>query len=123
MRRSRTIITAAALFGAMIGGSATAEPGATLAAAGPCAEPRIEARGDPSQPFDVAGGPRQHFDPKDVAASADPGFSPPESPVFARRPCDAPDAACRGGPVPVSGSTVITSPPPDILPGDPFPGR
>ena len=119
MRRIRTISIAVALFGATLAGTATADTGSKLAAAGPCAEPRIEARGDPSQSFDVAGGPRQHFDPKDVAASTDPGFSPPDPPAFARTACDAPDVGCRPDPPRIT----VTSPPPDKLPGDTFPVR
>ena len=79
--------------------------GAPLAPPGPCAEPRADLRAAPdaevlqpdpaAQGFDVAGSPRHHFTPQDVAApGGDAGFTPPPSPGFTRSPCDAPNAGC-----------------------------
>jgi len=77
--------------------------GAPLAPPGPCAEPRTDLRAAPdtgplapeADGFDVAGSPRHHFTPQDVAAPGDePGSAPPEPPGFTRGPCDAPNAGC-----------------------------
>lgn len=80
-----------------------------LAAPGPCAEPRNAAAG--SEPvyntaadeeasqgddFEVAGDPRQHFTPVDVAGGPSDVYLPPEPPGFLRSPCDGPDAGCAG---------------------------
>ena len=77
--------------------------GAPLAPPGPCAEPRSDLRAAPdagpmnpeADDFDVAGSPRHHFTPQDVAApGGDEGLTPPPPPGFTREACDAPNAGC-----------------------------
>lgn len=125
MRGGRSIGAVLALLGAAVAGSAAAE----LAAPGPCAEPRTGTQEEPVAPFDVGGGPRQHFDPLEVGAPPGDGpgtFDRPDPPSFSRTPCDAPNTACigatsvPGGPGGGSGGgTVIVSPPVDTGSGRP----
>jgi hypothetical protein len=98
LRRARD--SALAFGGVLVLAAAAAAdpPGAPLAAPGACAEPRAplgaEQRADD---FEIAGSPRHHFTPGDVALGP-PGagaFTPPETPTFTRGPCDAPTAGCK----------------------------
>jgi hypothetical protein len=106
MRRTRIGITAGALLAVVMVGSAGAQ---SVAPPGDCAEPRgplekeldtpraldtsqVELRGDPL--FAVAGRPRGHFSPTDVAAGVGTDDGRPEQPNFLRSACDAPDAGC-----------------------------
>lgn len=87
-----------------------------LAAPGPCAEESGTLRGEPEQGvdpqgFDLAGGPREHFDALDVGAPGDArGFAPPEAPALVRGPCEGPAVDCAG--VFARDSGVIVSEPP-----------
>jgi hypothetical protein len=99
----RRALGAAAFALAALASAAGAEPaGAPLAAPGPCAEPRADlrpspdaARLAPASDLDVAGSPRHHFTPHDVAAGPAPeGFGRPDPPGYTRDACDAPNAGC-----------------------------
>jgi hypothetical protein len=88
--------------------------GAALAPPGACAEPHADVRAAPdadvlapekdaasagaagADDFELAGSPRHHFTPHDVAAGGDAagGAQPPEPLAFIRDACDAPDAGC-----------------------------
>lgn len=97
MRRIRIGWGAACALASLLATAAAAESGLEkLAAPGPCAEPRSEVRSEPLQNFDVAGGPRQHFDARDVSApgGAAEELAAPAPEAFARVGCDAPDAGC-----------------------------
>jgi hypothetical protein len=102
LHAARGIAAALACVG-LATGAAGDPAGAPLAPPGPCAEPRMDLRAAPdagplrpeAHRFDVAGSPRHHFTPQDVAAPVgDPGAAPPEPPGFTRGPCDAPNAGC-----------------------------
>jgi hypothetical protein len=98
----------AAALGLLLAAAAGADPaGAPLAPPGECAQAR-EALGatqdddvlapaalDAGDGFDVAGSPRHHFTPGDVALGAGAPTAPPVPPGFRRDPCDAPLAGCR----------------------------
>jgi hypothetical protein len=76
---------------------AGADPaGAPLAAPGDCAQPRTPQGAQQAGEFEIAGSPRHHFTPGDVAVGP-PGvpFAPPDAPTFTRGPCDAPNPGCR----------------------------
>jgi hypothetical protein len=128
-------LTACAASGALIAAVAGAEPVGGLAPAGDCAEPRVPVRGEPlgippaddggvaapepgdldgsPDEFPVAGAPRDHFDPRDVATTRDAGprARPPAPPVLERGACDAPGAVCIGA-VPRGAGGVIAEPTP-----------
>jgi hypothetical protein len=100
---------AAAALGLLLAAAAGADPaGVPLAAPGACAEARAELGATPDENalepeaalaadgFDVAGSPRHHFTPSDVALGAgDAPAAPPLAPTFTRDACDAPLAGCR----------------------------
>jgi hypothetical protein len=100
---------AAAALALLLAAAAGADPaGAPLAAPGACAQARVELGATPDDDtlaaeaalaadgFDVAGSPRHHFTPSDVALGAgDAPAAPPTAPAFIRDPCDAPLAGCR----------------------------
>jgi hypothetical protein len=78
--------------------AAGADPaGVPLAAPGDCAQPRIQQGAQQrADDFEIAGSPRHHFTPGDVALGPEGGaFTPPEAPSFTRGPCDAPNPGCR----------------------------
>ncbi|MGH0028736.1 MAG: hypothetical protein ACQGVC_03025 [Myxococcota bacterium] len=109
--RHRTSLGIAAIAALLAAHAAGANGLDRLAPPGPCAEPETALRGDPPQGFDVAGGPREHFDPNDVAApgGADP-FVPPSPPTVDRSSCDGPSVGCAN--VVVIGRGVISEPGP-----------
>jgi hypothetical protein len=142
---------ACAAGGALVAAVAGAEPVGGLAPAGDCAEPRVAVRGEPlgipaadaggaaaddggvaaREPggvdespdgFPVTGEPRDHFDPRDVAATRDAGprSHPPAPPVLERGACDAPGSVCIGA-VPRGVGGVIAEPTPGS-PGQPGAG-
>jgi hypothetical protein len=113
----RSIGTALAIFAlaALFAASAGAAGLEGLAPPGPCAD--AELRADPEQGFDVAGGPREHFDARDVAGGGDrPGFDAPDAPSFTPGPCEGPAAGCADGTMPRRGNVVVNEPAP--TPGD-----
>jgi hypothetical protein len=103
MRRARSLAASAALAAGLCIASAQpvrADGLEGLAPPGPCAEESDTLRGEPEQgvdpqDFDLAGGPREHFDALDVGA---PGggsdFAPPEAPTVTRGPCEGPAVGC-----------------------------
>jgi hypothetical protein len=117
---------------ALVAAVAVAETTGGIAPPGDCAEPRVAVRGEPAgvppvddgddgaqvlpdpDAFPVAGGPRDHFDPRDVAATRGAGDrpEPPAPPVLERGPCDAPGAVCLGAVPRGAGAVVISEPPP-----------
>ena len=131
-RRTLGVCGAAAAFGLVLAAVAGADPaGAPLAPPGECAQAR-EALGaatddDALAPeviagdgFDVAGSPRHHFTPGDVALDAGvaPG-APPGPPTFTRDPCDAPLAGCASI-IDARRDVVVEEPGPGT---DPSPGQ
>jgi hypothetical protein len=88
-------------------------PGVPLAPPGDCAQPRThEGAQQRADEFEIAGSPRHHFTPGDVALGPDGGgFTPPDAPTFTRGPCDAPNPGCR---------TILDRPP--ITIDEPPPG-
>ena len=72
-------------------------PGVPLAPPGDCAQPRTaQGAQQRADEFEIAGSPRHHFTPGDVALG--PGisaFTPPVAPTFTRGPCDSPNPGCR----------------------------
>jgi len=94
-------------------------PLASPPGSGPTPGAPVVQRGEPAPeatpPFDVSGGPRDHFDPQDVAADLGVPTPPrPEPPAFSRRACDIP-GVCSG---PVRGPVaIVAEPKPTPLPG------
>jgi hypothetical protein len=127
-RRSRAGFArtaAAALAFSLRAVASAAEPaGVPLAAPGACAEPRVALgatqQGDVAQPealaaddFDLAGSPRHHFTPGDVALGGGGGpAAPPTPPGFTRDPCDAPLAGCSSILDAARGDVIVSEPPP-----------
>lgn len=99
-----------------------------LAPPGPCAEESDTLRGEPEQGvdpegFDLAGGPREHFDAQDVGAPGPgPEFAPPEAPTVLRGPCEGPAAGCAEVFAPRGSGVVVTEPPPGSGGGPVFGG-
>src|SRR5262249_44911764 len=94
--------------------AAGADPaGVPLAPPGDCAQPRMQQGAQQhADDFEIAGSPRHHFTPGDVALGPDgAAFTPPVAPDFTRGPCDAPSAGCR---------TILDRPP--IAIDEPPPG-
>lgn len=119
--KHRGLLAAVAIVAGVLGaeGAIADPPGAALAAPGPCAEPRIEAREAPPSGFDVGGGPRAHFDPNDVAADAASAraqdFERPRPPDVRRGPCEGPvDCATVGGGI--TESPPVPGNPPGVTP-------
>ena len=77
--------------------AAGADPaGVPLAAPGDCAQPRAQQGAQQrADDFEIAGSPRHHFTPGDVALGPGGALTPPDAPTFSRGPCDAPNAGCR----------------------------
>jgi hypothetical protein len=125
-------LAAGAACGALVAAAAAAEQSGGIAPAGACAEPRLAVRGEPGGPppeggedlaapalheidgFPVAGSPRDHFDPREVAATRGAGEreAPPAPPVLERGACDAPGAVCVGAVPAGAGPGVISEPTP-----------
>ena len=114
-RRSLRAARASALALGLLALAAAASadpPGVPLAAPGDCAQPRTpQGAKQSADDFEIAGSPRTHFTPGDVALGPPGGFTPPEAPTFTRGPCDAPNAGCR---------TILDRPPISI--DEPPPG-
>jgi hypothetical protein len=118
LRRARDGALALGLL-ALAAAAGADPPGVPLAAPGACAEPRAPLGAEQrSDDFEIAGSPRHHFTPGDVALGP-PGagaFTPPEVPTFTRGPCDAPTAGCRTildrAPIVIDEPPVGTDPPP-----------
>ena len=125
--RGDRIFRLLAACGALVAAAAGAEPASGgIAPAGDCAEPRLQVRGEAAgvspaadeeiglEAFPVAGAPRDHFDPRDVAAPRGAGdrAAPPAPPRFERTGCDAPGAVCVGAVPRATGPDVVAEPPP-----------
>ena len=113
---SRRVTAMAVLAWGLVAAVAGAAGLEGLAPPGPCAE--AELRGDPEQGFDVSGGPREHFDARDVAGpgGAPPRFDTPDAPTFSAGPCEGPAAGCADGTLPRGRDVVVNEPMP--TPGD-----